>query len=73
MQTDISKRNAIYANEYISEKSQLWKTFLRKINGDTESEFLEVVEKIKLFIEPVVSGEHTAKTWRPDLWKWEKL
>ncbi len=55
---------------HLPEKSKLWKAFIHKINSDTTGDFFKVIEKIKTFIEPVVSGEYSIKTWQPGLWKW---
>lgn len=70
-QTDISLRFKIYENEFkdSQELQNYWTAFLERSKLTAETNFATVVDKIKLFIEPVITGSNPV-TWNPKEWKW---
>lgn len=70
-QTDISLRSKIYENEFKdSQKLQnYWTAFLERSKLTSEPNFATVVEKIKLFIEPLFEDKQH-KIWDPTEWIW---
>lgn len=70
-QTDISLRFKIYENELKNDQQlqNYWTAFLERSKLTAEPNFASVVEKIKLFIEPVITGSNPV-TWNPKDWKW---
>ena len=71
-ETDIERREIIYSSEYNKQKRILWKAFLRKLDKDVNDEFYDVIKKLKLFLDPVITSENDNKIWQPELWKWLK-
>jgi len=70
--TDIDKRYFIYDDKYIDLKFRLWSVYLRKINSADSISFVEVIRKIKSFLEPVLKGANVDDVWSIKKWKWEK-
>jgi len=68
--TEIENRIFIYQDEYIDMKSNLWKTFLRKIKSPEINELSEIILKIKAFIEPLLVENVIDGIWDPQKWEW---
>lgn len=73
-ETDLESRFFIYEQEYISEKENLWKAFLKKIGSDGTSDFSQIILQIKEFIEPVIKAKASELgfVWKPRIRSWEK-
>ncbi len=71
-ETNIENRIFIYKAEYIAEKEKLWKLFLKKIGSDESVDFSLVVERIKEFLEPVITAKKNEEDliWDSKVWRW---
>ncbi|MCF6271005.1 MAG: nucleotidyl transferase AbiEii/AbiGii toxin family protein [Melioribacteraceae bacterium] len=70
--TNINDKAIIYKNTFTQdkEKQTQWNAFLKRNKLNTDTTFPQIVNKIKEFIEPVLS-ENNNKTWNPNKWKWK--
>jgi predicted nucleotidyltransferase component of viral defense system len=73
--TDINKMKIIFDENFKqnSMKHEQWQAFLRKNELDFIGDFGGIVEKIKLFIEPILDGsleENSDYNWNFNSWKW---
>ena len=71
-QTNISHRTSIFSDNFKANKQKQtqWNAFLKRNKLNTETTFPQIVDKIKKFIEPVLS-ENNNKTWNPNKWEWK--
>lgn len=72
-ETDLTNRFFIYEQSYISQKENLWKLFLKKINSDRQVDFSEVLRIINRFIEPVITSGSSEENlvWNMTTRQWE--
>ena len=72
--TDINRRFYIYNPHYAAEKEKLWKPFLKKIGNDNNTEFHQVIKRMKDFIEPVITSKNSENNifWDSKSWQWIK-
>lgn len=73
--TPLEKRKAIFAEEFKThtEKQKLWIAFLKRDRLTSFEKFVEVVDRIELFIEPIfIEGitKVSDKIWENKSWKW---
>lgn len=70
--TDISLRYKIYADIFKNDQQlqKQWSSFLNRNKLNAESNFSNVVDKIHLFIEPVLTGKKET-IWSCKEWKWD--
>lgn len=71
-ETELSGRKVIYEEEFKNDKTKQvqWNSFITKNKLDADSEFKQIVEKLKIFIEPLFINDEEKK-WNPSKWKWE--
>jgi predicted nucleotidyltransferase component of viral defense system len=74
--TDLKKMRIIFDKKFKqnSMKCEQWKAFLRKSELDYTGDFGRIVEKIKLFIVPILDSsleENKNYNWNFKSWKWE--
>jgi predicted nucleotidyltransferase component of viral defense system len=71
-ETDLSKRKIIYEEEFKNDKTKQvqWNLFITKNKLDADYEFIKIVEKLKIFIEPLFKSKE-GKIWNPAKWLWE--
>ncbi|HEY5122461.1 MAG TPA: nucleotidyl transferase AbiEii/AbiGii toxin family protein [Ignavibacteria bacterium] len=69
--TDIENRKEIFSDDFKndSKKQIMWSAFLKRNKLDDYTKFIEIVEKIKTFIEPVFENNNKNK-WNPVKLKW---
>ena len=69
--TDITSRNKIYKSSFRndSQKQIQWSAFLERNKLLAEIKFSVVVEKLKLFIEPIFLDDKS--NWNPEKFLWE--
>ena len=70
--TDINSRFFVYGQEYIFEKEELWKSFLRKIESEERENFSQTIGAMKAFLEPAIKAEENEGhlIWNPETWQW---
>lgn len=70
-QTSIEKRLSLFEDSFKKDKNLqlLWTSFLKKRSLKSEVQFSEVVEKIKLFLEPLFEDKQH-KIWNSTEWIW---
>lgn len=74
--TPLEDRIVIYADEFHNhpEKQSQWTAFLNRNELNAETDFSEIVNRIKLFIEDGCEDEMSnlaARQWNPEKWTWE--
>jgi len=69
--TNIEHRKEIFGSDFKndSKKQIMWSAFLKRNKLDDNTKFIDIVEKIKTFIEPVFE-ENNKNKWKPEKWKW---
>lgn len=69
--TPLSDRNVVFSDSFKNDKdkNEMWSAFLKRLKLDSDLSFTEVMEKLKVFLEPVFN-ESEGK-WNPKLWRWE--
>ena len=72
-ETKIENRFFIYDKAFIEEKDRFWKAFLRKIQSEMMPDFSQIMERIKFFLEPVLTTEDKSSplVWNAHQWRWE--
>jgi predicted nucleotidyltransferase component of viral defense system len=70
--TDIEKRELVFSSVFKDDpqRESMWKVFLDRNKLNPGYSFSDAVEKIKLFVEPILTEEKVSK-WNPANWKWE--
>jgi len=70
--TDVRQRKMIYEDKFKmdTQLQKLWVTFLDRNKLESDNSFLNVVNKIQLFVEPIFD-EDNKSNWNPEKWKWE--
>ena len=71
-ETSIENRSQIYSEEFTksANRQTMWKAYLTKNKLESINIFPELIDKLKLFIEPVLKSGDNLK-WIPKSWKWE--
>ncbi len=71
-ETDLIERKIIYEEEFKNDKTKQvqWDSFITKNKLDADDEFIKVVEKLEIFIEPLFKSKED-KIWSPEKWQWE--
>lgn len=69
--TNLEDRNLIFGKSFMenAQKQVQWSSFVNLNKLTAETNFATVVEKIKMFIEPLFENQQY-KTWNPKEWKW---
>lgn len=69
--TNLEDRNLIFGKSFMEndQKQVQWSSFLNRNKLTAEASFTIVVDRIKSFIEPVITGSKPG-TWNPKEWKW---
>lgn len=75
--TSLEDRDVVFSEVFKKDpaKQEQWAAFLRRHKLSSSKEFYEVIERIKLFLEPIFieKGEKLGKLiWNSKIWKWEK-
>lgn len=70
--TKLDDRDLVYSKSFINDdgRQKMWEAFLIKNKLTSIHKFSELIEKLKLFIEPIISSSINMK-WNPEKWKWE--
>jgi len=75
-ETNIGNYSAIFTEDFITDQSRInqWKTFLKRINSIEELEYIEVMNTLKKFLEPIAAGiieeDSSMSKWNKDDLKW---
>lgn len=75
-ETNIGNYSAIFTEDFITDQSRInqWKTFLKRINSTEELEYIEVMNTLKKFLEPIAAGiieeDSSMSKWNKDDLKW---
>ncbi len=73
--TSLEDRRVIFGSDFKqnSEKQKQWKAFLNRNRLTFNESFLDAMNKLELFLEPVCTNEPTQKNakWDNETWKWE--
>ncbi|WP_286909140.1 nucleotidyl transferase AbiEii/AbiGii toxin family protein [Clostridium sp. UBA1652] len=75
-ETNIGNYSAIFTEDFITDQSRInqWKTFLKRINSTEELEYIEVMNILKKFLEPIAAGileeDSSMSKWNKDDLKW---
>lgn len=70
--TDLNDRIDVFSGDFKKDnaKRSMWLAFLKQRKLTSENEFAEVIERLELFIEPVLNINEN-KLWNPETWRWE--
>ena len=73
-ETDLTLKNNIYEDKfkYDTQLQKNWIAFLERNKLTTETDFAVIVEKIKSFLEPALSGKEN-QIWNFKEWMWKDL
>ncbi len=72
--TSIDNRKIIYQDEFKKddEKQKQWEGFLKRIKSEMKEEFIDIINKLETFIEPIFENAEDDLFWEKDKWKWKK-
>lgn len=70
--TKIDDRDLVYSKKFMNDdgRQRMWEAFLKKNKLTSVQKFSELIEKLKLFIEPILNSSNNLK-WNPEKWQWE--
>ncbi|HEX2963774.1 MAG TPA: hypothetical protein VHO43_18395, partial [Ignavibacteriales bacterium] len=70
--TPLEGRTVVYEDEfkYDTSKNTQWEVFISKNKIELEISFVQVVEKLKYFIEPLFSND-SVMSWNYSKWQWK--
>ncbi|MDP2209815.1 MAG: nucleotidyl transferase AbiEii/AbiGii toxin family protein [Bacteroidota bacterium] len=75
--TPIEDRSVIFSNDFKqnSDKQKQWKAFLSRNRLTFNESFLDVINKLELFLEPVCTNDPALKNtkWDNKAWRWKRL
>ncbi len=72
-ETDVQDAVHIFSDSFKTnrEMQEMWNAFITKRNLQSSLNFIDVVDKLKIFIQPTLSVSVIDKNWNIELWNWE--
>lgn len=70
-ETPLSDRQVVFSDQFKNDKNknEMWDAFLKRLKIDSNLNFEQIMQKIKVFLEPVFIDDKGI--WNPELWRWE--
>jgi len=74
--TPLGDRSVIFGDEFgkAKDKQEQWQAFLKRSHLDSYEQFADVVEHLRVFLDPVCStsvGRRRKTLWQPGSWHWK--